>query len=142
MPGGHFDVADRYVEPTVLYPSEGSDPALQQEVFRSGVAGAALHRLDEVVQTIKDKPKPLVLGEAEQPGRFRGDRPMRLLWRRRAPPTARILLWALGIALIVGALRKYSPSDDRGPTRVASSRPRIAVCLRGFPRPVSFAGAF
>ena len=31
--GGDFDVAGRYVAPTVLYPSDWGDPAMQQEVF-------------------------------------------------------------------------------------------------------------
>lgn len=31
--GGRYDIKDRYVEPTILYPSTWEDPALQQEIL-------------------------------------------------------------------------------------------------------------
>lgn len=57
--GGRFDVAARYVEPTVLYPSSWDDPAMQQEVFGPVLPVMAYSDLSEIIDTIKRKPKPL-----------------------------------------------------------------------------------
>jgi aldehyde dehydrogenase (NAD+) len=57
--GGRVDVADRYVEPTVLYPSTWDDPALQQEIFGPVLPVLAYDDLDEVIGAIKRRPKPL-----------------------------------------------------------------------------------
>ncbi len=57
--GGRVDVADRYVEPTVLYPSSWDDPALQQEVFGPVLPVRAYDDLGEVIGAIKRRPKPL-----------------------------------------------------------------------------------
>lgn len=57
--GGRVDVADRYVEPTVLYPSSWDDPALQQEVFGPVLPVLAYDDLGEVIGAIKRRPKPL-----------------------------------------------------------------------------------
>jgi aldehyde dehydrogenase (NAD+) len=57
--GGRFDVAARYVEPTLLYPSTWDDPALQQEVFGPVLPIMAYSDLGALVNVIKRKPKPL-----------------------------------------------------------------------------------
>lgn len=57
--GGRYDVAARYVEPTVLYPSDWTDPALQQEVFGPVLPVLAYSDLKATIDIIKRKPKPL-----------------------------------------------------------------------------------
>jgi len=57
--GGRFDISDRYVEPTILFPSTWDDPALQQEVFGPVLPVLPYRDLKEVVAVIKRKPKPL-----------------------------------------------------------------------------------
>ncbi|MDZ5454576.1 aldehyde dehydrogenase family protein [Labrys sp. ZIDIC5] len=57
--GGRFDVEARYVEPTILYPSEWSDPALQQEVFGPVLPVLVYSDLKATIDIIKRKPKPL-----------------------------------------------------------------------------------
>ncbi|TDK28633.1 aldehyde dehydrogenase family protein [Luteimonas aestuarii] len=57
--GGRFDVPDRYVEPTVLYPSTWGDPAMQQEVFGPVLPVLPYDDLGDVIETIKRKPKSL-----------------------------------------------------------------------------------
>lgn len=57
--GGRFDVAARYVEPTVLYPSDWGDPAMQQEVFGPVLPVLPYRDLGAVIDTIKRRPKPL-----------------------------------------------------------------------------------
>lgn len=59
VPGGHYDVAARYVEPTILYPSTWDDPAMQQEVFGPVLPVLPYSNLHEIVETIKRKPKSL-----------------------------------------------------------------------------------
>lgn len=57
--GGRFDAEARYVEPTILYPSEWSDPALQQEVFGPVLPVLVYSDLKATIDIIKRKPKPL-----------------------------------------------------------------------------------
>lgn len=57
--GGRYDVASRYVEPTVLYPSTWDDPALQQEIFGPVLPVMSYSDLREVAGIIKRKPKSL-----------------------------------------------------------------------------------
>jgi len=57
--GGRYDIPGRYVEPTVLYPSDWDDPAMQQEVFGPVLPVLPYDDLEEVIATIKRKPKPL-----------------------------------------------------------------------------------
>lgn len=57
--GGRFDVAARYVEPTLLYPSTWDDPAMQQEIFGPVLPIMAYSDLKETLDIIKRKPKPL-----------------------------------------------------------------------------------
>lgn len=57
--GGRCDVEARYVEPTILYPSDWDDPALQQEVFGPVLPVMPYRDLRNVVDVIKRKPKSL-----------------------------------------------------------------------------------
>ncbi|WP_396330179.1 aldehyde dehydrogenase family protein [Burkholderia anthina] len=57
--GGRHDVAARYVEPTVLYPSSWGDPAMQQAVFGPVLPVLPYRDLREIVGIMKRKPKPL-----------------------------------------------------------------------------------
>lgn len=57
--GGRYDIPARYVEPTVLYPSSWDDPALQQEIFGPVLPVIPYDDLENVVETIKRKPKSL-----------------------------------------------------------------------------------
>ncbi len=59
--GGRVDVADRYVEPTVLYPSSWDDPALQQEVFGPVLPVLPYDELQTVIAYINARPRPLAL---------------------------------------------------------------------------------
>lgn len=57
--GGRYDVAARYVEPTVLYPASWDDPAMQQEIFGPVLPVLVYDELDSVLAQIARKPKPL-----------------------------------------------------------------------------------
>lgn len=57
--GGKFDVKERYVEPTVLYPCTWDDAAMQQEIFGPVLPVLPYNDLKEVVNIIKRKPKSL-----------------------------------------------------------------------------------
>ncbi|WP_242112497.1 aldehyde dehydrogenase family protein [Luteimonas aquatica] len=58
--GGRYDIPARYVEPTLLYPSDWEDPALQQEIFGPVLPVMPYRDLRALVAAIKKKPKPLV----------------------------------------------------------------------------------
>ncbi|WP_286862237.1 MULTISPECIES: aldehyde dehydrogenase family protein [Sphingobacterium] len=57
--GGRYDVKERYVEPTILYPSSWEDPAMQQEIFGPVFPVLIYNDLKEIVEIIKRKPKSL-----------------------------------------------------------------------------------
>ena len=57
--GGGYDVEERYVEPTILYPSSWEDPALQQEIFGPVLPVLPYTNFQEIIRVIKSKPKPL-----------------------------------------------------------------------------------
>lgn len=57
--GGRFNVKDRYVEPTILYPSTWEDPAMQQEIFGPVFPILVYNDLKEIIEIIKRKPKSL-----------------------------------------------------------------------------------
>ncbi|MNN69904.1 Coniferyl aldehyde dehydrogenase [compost metagenome] len=50
---------ERYVEPTILYPSSWEDPAMQQEIFGPVFPVLIYNDLKEIVEIIKRKPKSL-----------------------------------------------------------------------------------
>ena len=57
--GGRYDIPARYVDPTILYPSTWDDPALQQEVFGPVLPVMPYQNLEEIINVMKRKPKPL-----------------------------------------------------------------------------------
>jgi aldehyde dehydrogenase (NAD+) len=57
--GGRVNVKERYVEPTILYPSTWEDPAMQQEIFGPVFPILVYSDLKEIVEIIKRKPKSL-----------------------------------------------------------------------------------
>lgn len=57
--GGRFNIADRYIEPTVLYPSDWNDPAMQQEVFGPVLPVLVYSDIKVLLDILKRKPKPL-----------------------------------------------------------------------------------
>lgn len=57
--GGRYDIPARYVEPTLLYPSTWSDPALQQEIFGPVLPLMPYTDLKEIVGIMKRKSKSL-----------------------------------------------------------------------------------
>ena len=57
--GGRVDVAGRYVEPTLLYPSDWSDPAMQQEVFGPVLPILHYDDISTLIETLKTRDKPL-----------------------------------------------------------------------------------
>lgn len=57
--GGRYDVEARYVEPTVLYPSDWDDPAMRQEVFGPVLPVLPYRDLASLCTRIKQLPKPL-----------------------------------------------------------------------------------
>jgi aldehyde dehydrogenase (NAD+) len=57
--GGRSDIPNRYVEPTLLYPSVWDDPALQQEVFGPVLPILPYEDLNELMRVIKRRPRPL-----------------------------------------------------------------------------------
>lgn len=57
--GGRVDVADRYVEPTVLYPSNWDDAAMQQEIFGPVLPVLPYDDFEAVLRRVQRKPKSL-----------------------------------------------------------------------------------
>ncbi|WP_226916916.1 aldehyde dehydrogenase family protein [Halomonas sp. FME65] len=57
--GGRFDVPARYVEPTLLYPSDWSDPAMQQEVFGPVLPILRYGDMATLIEMLKTRDKPL-----------------------------------------------------------------------------------
>ncbi len=57
--GGEYDVNARYVAPTLLYPSDWRDPAMQQEVFGPVLPVLPYTDLKATIDIIKRKPKSL-----------------------------------------------------------------------------------
>lgn len=57
--GGHFDTDSLYIEPTVLYPVSESDLCMQEEIFGPILPIIPFNRLDEAIQIVQRRPKPL-----------------------------------------------------------------------------------
>ncbi len=57
--GGRSNVSDRYVEPTLLYPRDWNDPAMQQEVFRPVLSALPYKGLNSFIANIKTRDKRL-----------------------------------------------------------------------------------
>jgi len=59
--GGHVDVDNRYVEPTVLVNVDVDSPVMQEEIFGPILPVLTYQDTDEVIQFVNDRPKPLAL---------------------------------------------------------------------------------
>ncbi|WP_321847159.1 MULTISPECIES: aldehyde dehydrogenase family protein [Paraburkholderia] len=57
--GGRFDVADCYIEPTIIYPARRDEPAMCGEIFGPVLPVLPYDDLQEVIQFISAKPKAL-----------------------------------------------------------------------------------
>ncbi len=59
--GGNADVAQRYVAPTILLDVDPDSPVMQDEIFGPILPILAVADLDEAIDFINDRPKPLAL---------------------------------------------------------------------------------
>lgn len=57
--GGRYDRADRYIDPTLVYPAAWTDKIMQGEIFGPVLPVLKYTNLKEMVSTIKTKPKGL-----------------------------------------------------------------------------------
>ena len=61
MVGGKFDAKQRYISPTVLEEITWDDPIMQEEIFGPILPVIEFENLDDVLNKIKERPKPLAL---------------------------------------------------------------------------------
>jgi len=59
--GGRVDVAQRYVEPTLVLDPHPDSPLMQEEIFGPVLPIIAVERLDAVIELLARRPKPLAL---------------------------------------------------------------------------------
>lgn len=59
--GGKTSAADRYIEPTLLYPTDWNDPVMRDEIFGPILPIIPYTDLDEIIRQINERPKPLAL---------------------------------------------------------------------------------
>lgn len=59
--GGKTNAADRYIEPTLLYPIGWNDLIMQDEIFGPILPIIPYNDLDEIIRRINQRPKPLAL---------------------------------------------------------------------------------
>lgn len=59
--GGQTDVSDLYIAPTIIDDVTWDDPIMQEEIFGPLLPVLTFARIEEVVTTLKPKPKPLAL---------------------------------------------------------------------------------
>ena len=59
--GGSFDIAKRFIEPTVMSNVSWDDRVMQDEIFGPVLPVIAYEDLDDVIRRIKERPKPLAL---------------------------------------------------------------------------------
>ena len=57
--GGGYDEAERYFEPTILYPVEWTDKVMQGEIFGPILPILRYSNLREAITQIKRRPRPL-----------------------------------------------------------------------------------
>jgi aldehyde dehydrogenase (NAD+) len=57
--GGGYDEAERYFEPTILYPVEWTDKVMQGEIFGPILPILRYSNLHEAITQIKSRPRPL-----------------------------------------------------------------------------------
>ena len=59
--GGKTNAAQKYIEPTLLYPVDWNHPAMADEIFGPILPVITYSRLDDVISRINKRPKPLAL---------------------------------------------------------------------------------
>ena len=59
--GGHTDPAERYIEPTLLTEVDPAAPVMQEEIFGPVLPVLTFERIDEAVEFITEREKPLAL---------------------------------------------------------------------------------
>ena len=59
--GGNTNPADNYIEPTILYPTEWNEPVMQDEIFGPILPLLIYSSLEDIIQKINERPKPLAL---------------------------------------------------------------------------------
>lgn len=59
--GGTVVPEDLYIEPTLLYPADWKDAAMEDEIFGPVLPIMEYTRLDEAIRSINERPKPLAL---------------------------------------------------------------------------------
>ena len=59
MVGGGYDEAERYFEPTILYPVEWTDKVMQSEIFGPILPILRYFNLQEAITQINSRPRPL-----------------------------------------------------------------------------------
>lgn len=59
--GGHFDIEQRHIEPTILTNVTWADKVMQEEIFGPVLPVMIFEDLDAVIHQIKSQPKPLAL---------------------------------------------------------------------------------
>ncbi|MGD0022763.1 MAG: aldehyde dehydrogenase [Smithellaceae bacterium] len=59
--GGNAHPADRYIEPTILYPVEWNEPVMRDEIFGPVLPLLLYSDLDDIIRKINERPKPLAL---------------------------------------------------------------------------------
>lgn len=59
--GGDHDAADRYIAPTVIDEISWEDPVMQDEIFGPILPVMKFEHLEDALNEIKDRPKPLAL---------------------------------------------------------------------------------
>ncbi len=57
--GGHFNTDDLYIEPTVLYPINGSDACMKEEIFGPILPIIPFRKIHDAIRIIHRYPKPL-----------------------------------------------------------------------------------
>jgi aldehyde dehydrogenase (NAD+) len=59
--GGKVDRSERYIQPTVLKNVKGTDPIMQEEIFGPVLPVISINNVDEAIDFINDREKPLAL---------------------------------------------------------------------------------
>ena len=59
--GGKTSAADRYIEPTILSPADWKDKIMQEEIFGPILPVIPYSSLDDIIDKINKRPKPLAL---------------------------------------------------------------------------------
>ncbi len=59
--GGSFDVSKRYIEPTIMDEVTWEDQVMQDEIFGPILPLMTYHSIDQAIQMINQRPKPLAL---------------------------------------------------------------------------------